>query len=108
VNKAETLLEIKRAEAEIRGMKEGGERERERIVREARREALELQERLRRDAEDRAAAILKNAEGELARERESILEKGRREAAALKAAGLANVDRAADAVVQRFQGALDA
>ncbi len=89
-------------------MKEAAERERERIIREARRDVLELQDKLRRDAEDRAAAILTRAEEAIAKEREAILAKGRREAEALKAAGMANVEKAIGLVVQKFQGALDA
>src|SRR3989304_6974468 len=56
LNKAETLEEIKRAEAEIREMKEAAARERDRIVRDARRESIEVRERLRREADERAAA----------------------------------------------------
>ena len=108
MGKAETLLEIKRAEAEIRGMNEAAAREKERVLREARREVLELQERLRAEAEAQGAAVLRAAEADLAREREAILAKGRKGAEALKAAGIANVDRAADIVVAKFQGALDA
>lgn len=108
MGKAETLLEIKRAEAEIRGMKEFAERERERALREARREVLELAERLRTEAEERGAAVLRASEEILAREREAVLAKGRKEADARRAAGMANVDRAADIVMAKFQGALDA
>ncbi len=108
MKKEETLSEIKKAEGAIRGMKEAASSERDRILRDARREALDLQERLRREADERAAAILKKADEELAKEREAILAKGRKEAEALKAAGARNVEHAAEAVVQKFQGALDA
>ena len=108
LNKGELLLEIKHAEAVIRGMKEAAGRERDRIVREARREALELQDALRKEADEAAAAILKKAEQALAGEREAILAGGRRNAEALKAAGMANVDRAVQLVLAKFQGALDA
>jgi V/A-type H+-transporting ATPase subunit G/H len=108
LNKAETLLEIKGAEAEIRAAKEAAGRERDRIAREARREALELQERLRHEADERAGAILGDAEAALAKEREAILAKGRQQADALRAAGMANVDRALEVVLTKFQGALDA
>ena len=108
MNKAETLLEIKGAEAEIRTTKEAAEKERDVNAREARREALELQERLRREADERAAAILRDAEAALAKERDAILAKGRQQADALRAAGMANVDRAVEVVLTKFQGALDA
>jgi vacuolar-type H+-ATPase subunit H len=108
LGKAETLLEIKRAETEIRGMNEAAEREKERVLREARREALELQERLRLAAEEHAAAILRSAETDLAKDREAVLAKGRMEADAVRASGAKNVDRAVEVVLSRFQGALDA
>jgi len=108
LNKAETLLEIKRAEGEVRAMKEAAGREKERILRDARKEALELQEQLRGQAEESASAVLKKAEGQIAKEREAILAKGRQEAEALQAAGMANVDRAVEVVLTKFQGALDA
>jgi len=108
LNKAETLLEIKGAESEIRTMKGAADRERDRIAREARREALELHEQLRRGADERAAAILRDAEAALAKERDAILAKGRQQADAVRAAGMANVDRAVEVVLTKFQGALDA
>jgi len=89
-------------------MNEAAEREKERLLRDARREVLELQERLRAEAEARGAAVLRAAEEVLAREREAILAKGRKGAEAMRAAGISNVDRAADIVVAKFQGALDA
>lgn len=108
MKKAETLLEIKRIEAAIRAMKESAGQERDRIVRKARREVLELEEGLRAEAEQRSAVILRAAEGGIAKEREALLAKGRQEAEARKAAGMANVDRAIEVVLSKFQGALDA
>jgi len=108
VHKEEMLEEIKRAEAEVRAAKEGAERERERILRDARREVLELQEQLRKEAEERADAILQAAEEGAGKEREAILAKGRTDAEALKAASSANVDKAVEAVLKEFQGAYDA
>jgi len=89
-------------------MKEAAEREKERALRESRREVLELQERLRAEAEERGAAVLRTSEEALARERDAVLAKGRKEADARRAAGMGNVDRAADIVIAKFQGALDA
>jgi len=108
LKKAETLSEIKKVEGTIRAMKQEAVNERDRITREARREALELQDKLRKEADARAAEILRAAEGQISREREAILARGRRDAEALKAAGMANVDLAADVVVQKFQGAIHA
>jgi len=52
--------------------------------------------------------VVRAAEAEIARDRESVLAKGRREADALRSAGMANVERAVELVVAKFQGALDA
>lgn len=108
MKKAETLAEIKRAEAEIRDMKSAADQEKERVLRDARREVLDLQESLRQEAEGAAAAIVRAADEQTAKERESVLAAGRKDAEARKSAGLANVDRAVELVVRRFQGALDA
>src|SRR5947208_2414358 len=61
MSKAETLLRIKEAEAQIRTVKEAAEREREQVLRVARREALELIDKARQEAEDRYREILASA-----------------------------------------------
>src|SRR5437879_8436263 len=62
MRKEETLQKIKAAESQVRGTKETVLVERDRILRDARREAFELRETLRRQAETRYAEILKEAE----------------------------------------------
>jgi len=108
MGKEETLLKIKAAEAEIHVMREGAEREADRVLRDARREGLELRDWLREEAEDRYRAVLSESEGPLAVERDRILEGGRSEADRVRARGRANLDRAVNLVLQKFRGALDA
>src|SRR2546426_12724722 len=108
MRKEETLQKIKATEGQVRGMKETVLAERERILRYARREAFELREQLRREAERRHAEIIHEAEAAIARETEQILAAGRRDADALKAKADANGERAGGRLVEEVQGALDA
>jgi len=106
MGKEETLLKLKDSESQIRALKEAAERDREQALRIARREALELREKMRDQAEARYREILKGAESALAAERERIIAAGRAEAAKIAAMGRASVDRAVDHVLQKFKGAL--
>jgi len=108
MSKAETLQRIKEAEGQVRGTKEAVLAERERILRDARREAFELREELRRTAERRHAEIIHEAEAAIARETAQILVAGRRQADALKAKANANLERAIDRLIEKFKGALNA
>src|SRR3972149_12116379 len=71
MGKEETLLKLKEAEAEGRALKDAAERDRETILRDARREALELHEKLQDEAEsqyrDRVAEAAKKVEAERAK-----------------------------------------
>jgi V/A-type H+-transporting ATPase subunit G/H len=108
MGKAETLLRIKEAEAQIRSTKEEAERDRERALRSARREALELLDTYREQAEARYREILTAAETAVAHERDRMLAAAREEAARMTARGKANVDKAVDLVLAKFRGALRA
>jgi len=108
MGKEETLLKLKEAESQIRSGKDAAEKEREQVLRNARREALELLEKLREQGEVRYREMLAVAEGPLKAERERILATGRAEAARLIARGQANVERAANIVLEKFRGALRA
>src|SRR2546426_12496179 len=77
MRKEETLQKIKAAESQVRGTKETVLVERDRILRDARREAFELRETLRRQAETRHAEILQEAEAVTARQTEALLATGR-------------------------------
>jgi V/A-type H+-transporting ATPase subunit G/H len=108
MRKEETLQKIKAAESQVRGTKETVLAERDRILRDARREAFELRETLRRQAESRYAEILKEAEAVMAGETARILAAGRREADSVKAKAATNLERAIDRLIERFKGALNA
>jgi V/A-type H+-transporting ATPase subunit G/H len=106
MSKAETLQRIKAAEAQTRSAKEAAEREREIALRNARREALELLDTFRVQAEKRYAEILAAAEAEVATERDRMLAAAREEAARIAARGRANVDKAVELVLSKFRGAV--
>lgn len=106
MGKAETLQRIKEAEAQIRTTKAAAEQERERTLRDGRREALELVESFRNQSEDRYREIVTAAEEGVGKERDGMLASAREDAARMTARGQANVDRAVDLVVAKFRGAL--
>ena len=108
MGKEETLLKIKAAEAEVHAMREVSERDRERILRDARSEALELRDTLRQRAEVQYREILAEAEASVRAERERILSQGRAEADRIRSGGRANIERAIDLVLEKFRGALNA
>src|SRR5713101_7858160 len=106
MSKAETLQRIKEAEAQTRTAKEAAEREREITLRNGRREALELLDTFRVQAEKRYAEILAAAEAEVATERDRMLAAAREEAARIAARARANVDKAVELVLSKFRGAV--
>src|SRR5438093_8988162 len=108
MRKEEALQKIKAAESQVRGTKETVTVERDRILRDARREAFELRETLRRQAETRYAGILREAEAVTARQTEAVLATGRDEAESVKAEAATNLERAIDRLIERFKGALNA
>jgi V/A-type H+/Na+-transporting ATPase subunit G/H len=108
MGKAETLQRIKDAEAQIRTAKIAAEQERERALRDARREALDLLESLRNQAEERYKEIVSVTETAVAGERDRMLAAAREDADRMSARGRANVDAAVNLVLAKFRGALRA
>lgn len=108
MKKEETLQQIKEAEKEAHREKESALAERERILRDARREGFELRESLRKTSEKRQEEILKQVDAATAPEKERILEHGRRDAETLRKEAQANVERAVDRLIEKFKGALNA
>jgi V/A-type H+-transporting ATPase subunit G/H len=106
MSKAETLQRIKDAEAQNRTTKEAAERERELALRNARREALDVLEKFREQAEARYREIVSAAEASVASERDKMLARAHEEAARTAARGKANVDKAVELVLAKFRGAV--
>lgn len=108
MGKAETLQKIKAAEAQIRATKEAAAQEREVALRTARREALELLETFREQAETRYREILGATQAGVASDREKLLAAARAEAARMTARGKESLDHAVELVVEKFRGAIRA
>lgn len=108
MDKEETLRQIKDIEAQVRQSKTAAQAEGEKLLRDARREAFELRESLRAQAEKRQEEILRAGDAATAREKEILLAKGRQEAEALRAQARSNLDRAVDRLIEKFKGALNA
>ncbi|MGQ0796363.1 MAG: F0F1 ATP synthase subunit B family protein [Methanobacteriota archaeon] len=108
MNKEETLHRIKSVEEEVRRTLDGAQAERERILRNARKETLELRDGIRADAERRGEAILRDAETTIAKAKERVLAEGRKEAASLRSMADSNMDRAVERLIERFKGAIHA
>lgn len=108
MDKAETLHRIKAVEDQVRRMKQEATTEQERLLRGARREALDLRDVMRAQAEKRVEEILRGADAAIAQEKERILALGRKQAAALKGMADANLDRAVDRLLEKFKGAIHA
>ena len=108
MDKEETLHRIKSVEDEIRRSKEGALAEREKLLRAARREALDLRDALRAQAEKRGEEILREADALIAREKETILAAGRKQAAAMKAMADGNLEDAVERLIGKFKGAIHA
>lgn len=108
MGKEETLQRIKETEAEVRQSKQAALDEKERMLRDARKEAFDLRESLRLQAEKRQAEVLTAGDAATAREKEGILAQGQKEAEALRREAQSNIDRAVDHLVEKFKGALNA
>ncbi len=108
MQKEETLQRIKQTEEEVRRSKAAALDEKERILREARKDGFELRESLRGRAEKRQAEILAASEASIAREKDALLAKGRQEADTLRSEAQTNVERAVDRLIEKFKGALNA
>ena len=106
MGKAETLQRIKETEAQIRTTREAAERDREKTLRAAREEALDLLETYREQAEARYRDSVTAAETAVATERAKILAAAREEATRTIGRGQANVYKAVDLVLAKFRGAL--
>src|SRR5512137_2955696 len=100
MQKEETLHRIKEAEEQIRREKAAALEDRERILREARREGFELRESLRKAAEKRQEEVLRQSDAATAVEKEQILATGRKDADALRRQAEASIERAVDRLIE--------
>ena len=108
MGRVETLQRVKEAEAKVQEMKRQAEAERDRILKDARRAELELQDNLRNEGEEGYNKVVAEAKQAAAIEREAVLDQGRREAKDVKDEGTKNFEKAVAKLVEKFQGAVNA
>ncbi len=106
MNRTETLQRIKDAEAKVTTMKQEAEAEKVRILKDMRREELELQDTLRKEAEAQYNKVIAEARNTASKEREQIIVKGKHEAESVKAEGMKGFEQAVAWLVKRFKGAV--
>ncbi len=107
-SKLETLDRIREVERDVYGLKTRAEEERDRTLREAQREALNLEDDIRNQAEDAFREILTTARERIEAKRQEVLAAGHREADAIKEAARARVETAVQHLLRRFEEAVDA
>jgi vacuolar-type H+-ATPase subunit H len=107
-SKLETLDRIREVERDVYGLKTQAEEERDRTLREAQREALNLEDDIRNQAEDAFREILTTARERIEAKRQEVLAAGHREADAIKEAARARVETAVQHLLRRFEEAVDA
>ncbi|MFQ5908370.1 MAG: hypothetical protein ACE5JE_06045 [Thermoplasmata archaeon] len=107
-SKLKTLDRIREVEREVHEVKAQAEAERERILREAKREALNLEDDLRNRAEEAFQEILAAAREKIEAQRAEILAAGQGEAEAVKEAARAHVPAAVQQLLRRFEESIHA
>jgi vacuolar-type H+-ATPase subunit H len=84
-------------------MREGALREKERIIKEAKRDSLEIVERSKRKANEIFRKILAEAEGEVELEKKIIINRGEVEASKYGEKAKKNIDKAVERIVSKFE-----
>lgn len=100
----EALREVKRAEAEVRSLKEEAARKAQTELREAERKATELVEAAKRDAESSFDAGVKKAHEDVSKDRQKILKAGEADAQGVRAKlSSPAFNQAVDAILRNFE-----
>ncbi len=108
MGKAETLQKIKEAEAELRHARDVALANKERLIREARAEALAIRAEYEKRAEARRTEILRQEEIDVASERKKALEEGRQLAESLRADARDHLEAGTERLLERFRSAVRA
>jgi V/A-type H+-transporting ATPase subunit G/H len=108
VGKAETLLQVKDAEAKAKQMLEQAEEKQRSIIAAARREAVDRTQKAEQDLRAKTESTLAQERKALSIQREEFLAKGRDEAAQLEAKASDRIPKAKLMIKQSFERTLDA
>lgn len=103
MGREEILKRIKEAEGEATQAKARAQAQRDELLREAKREALRLEDEMRARAEEVRTQNLRSLEEVTSKERERILAEGRGKAEELKRRGQANISKAVDLLLRKFE-----
>ncbi|MEE9116303.1 MAG: hypothetical protein V3U09_05335 [Thermoplasmata archaeon] len=103
MRKGEALFKVKEAEAEVQEMKKRATDEKERILKEAKKEVLRIQDESRRKADETLRGRLDAGKKDIEVKTASILEQGRQEAAVIEHKGEAKIDQAVSLLLKRFE-----
>lgn len=103
MKKVETLTKIKEAEEQAKQMKSDALKERETIIRNAKRESLFVLENMEREAAELHKEKSSEVEAEIQRERSRLLEEGKQKGETLKNQASAKIDEAVDFLIKRFE-----
>lgn len=101
---AESLREVKKAEADVRDLKADASRQASQLLRDAERQANELLEKARQEAEAAHAATVDAARKKADAERRKRLEAGERDAATVRSRAASGESKAAvDVILQNVE-----
>lgn len=103
MKKVETLERIKDAEEQAKKMKSDALKEKEKIIRNAKRESLFVLENMEKKATELHKEKLSEVEADIQRERGRLLEDGRKQAETLKAEASSRIGEAVDSLIKRFE-----
>ncbi len=104
----EALEKVREAERQVRDLKARSEEEKDRRLRKAKGESLNLEADLRQQAERRYQEVLEAAAAAMQAELKEILERGNEEAQRIRAVASGKVDRAIELLLKRFEEAVHA
>ncbi len=107
VGKAETLLQVKDAEAKAKQTLEQAEEKQRSIVAAARKEAVERSQKAEHDVRAKTESALAQERQSLSVQREALLTKGRDEAAKIEAKARDRIPKAKLMIKQSFERTLD-
>jgi vacuolar-type H+-ATPase subunit H len=103
MKKVETLAKIKEAEGQAKQMKSDALKEKERIIRNAKRESLFVFENMEKKGAELHNEKLSEVEAGIQRERTRLLEEGKEKGETLKNQASAKIDEAVDFLIKRFE-----
>ncbi len=104
MQQVEALREVKRAEADVKRLKEEAARKAAEEVRAAERQAVDLIERAKTEAEEAYAAGIKAGQEAVAKDRQRILSAGKAEAQSLVGkTGTPDFNKAVEIVLSAFE-----